>query len=71
MTKSWPVFLATIHLTAVLVPATGGTGTPARIGSTSLSGASISALKTAVPVPARSGEKPIPLGGHRQLFVDD
>ena len=71
MTKSWPVFLAAIHLTAVLVPGTGGMGTPARIESTSLTGVSISALRTAVPVPARSREKPIPLGGHRQLFVDE
>lgn len=71
MTKSWPVILATIHMTAVLVPGTGVMGTRARIESTSLTGASISALKVAAPVPARSREKPIALGGHRQLFVDD
>ena len=71
MKKSWLVFLATIHMTAVLVLGTGGIGAPARIESTTLTGVAISALKAAVPVAARSREKPIPLGAHRQLFVDD
>ena len=71
MTKTWTVVLVTIQMTAELVLGTGGTGPLARIKLPYLPEASISVLKAAAPVSARSEEAPIALESHRQLFVDD
>ena len=69
MTKSWLYVWATIHMASEIVLGAGGTGALARIALPRLPRAAISSLEFAAL--ERPPEKPISLGGQRQLFVDD